>query len=150
MASGKTDYLEARILNHILGAVASTAPGTVGIALSTAAYSEAATGASMNEVPNSNGYARVSKTNNTTNWPTASGSSPQKTNGTVVTFPTATGGWGNIKSFYIVDSVTHGAGNCLYGGDLQAYIDSGFTTGQDVLSGDTPAFAIGALVVTES
>lgn len=150
MAGSKSDYLEARILNHILGAVASSAPAVTAIALSTAAYSDAATGASMTEVANAGAYARVSKTNNTTTWPTASGGSPSKANGVAVTFPTASADWGNIKSFYIVDSATYGAGNVLYGGDIQAYIDSGFTTGLDVLSGDTPSFAVGALVVTET
>lgn len=143
MAGSKSDYLEARILNHFLGATASTAPSVTAIALSTALYDDAATGASMTEVSNANSYARVSKTNNSTNWPPASGTGPAtKSNGTAITFPTATGSWGNIKSFYIVDSATYGAGNVLYGGDL--------TSAEDIFSGDTASFEVGDIDVTES
>lgn len=143
MAGSKSDYLEARILDHFLGATASTAPSVTAIALSTALFSDSATGASMTEVTNSNNYARVSKTNDSTNWPAASGTNPTtKSNGTAITFPTASGSWGNVKSFYIVDSATYGAGNVLYGGDL--------TSAEDILSGDTASFAVGDIDVTEA
>lgn len=141
MAGSKSDYLEKKILDLVLGAVAFTAPGTVYVALSTAAYTDSATGASMTEV-SGGAYARVTVTNNATNWPAASGTNPTvKSNGTVISFPTATVAWGTITSFYIVDSGTLGAGNVLYGGDL--------TTPKVVGIGDTPSFAVGALVVQE-
>lgn len=142
MAGSKSDYLEAAVLNLVLGAVAFSAPSTF-IALSTAAYSDAATGAAMNEVSTSStGYARLAVTNNTTNWPAASGTSPTtKSNGTAFTFAAATGSWGTIQSFYIVDSLTVGAGNVLYGGDL--------TASKAIASGDTATFAAGAITVTE-
>lgn len=138
MAGSKTNYLENKILDLVLGGVAFASPGTVYIALSTAAYSDAATGASMTEVSASGtAYARVSMTNNATNWPAASGGS--KSNGTVVTFPTATGAWGTALSFYICDAAS--GGNTLYGGDLAA--------SRTIASGDTASFAAGSLVVTE-
>lgn len=143
MAGSKSAYLETIVLKLVLGATAYTAPTTLGIALSTAAYSNGATGASMTEVANANAYARVSQTNNTTNWPAPTGSNPATSvNGTVITFPTATGSWGTILSAYIVDSATYGAGNVLYGADL--------ATSKPIGSGDTASFAAsGGITVTE-
>jgi len=142
MAGSKSDYLEKKYLDLVLGATAFTAVTPLGIALSTAAYSDASTGASMTEVANSNAYARVSHTNNTTNWPNATGTSPaSKSNGAAFTFPTATGSWGTVASFYIVDSTTYGAGNVLYGGDL--------TVSKAITTGDTASFATSAITVTE-
>lgn len=139
MAGSKSDYCEAATLNLWLGATAVTAPATVYIALSTAAYSDAATGSSMTEV-SGGAYARVAVTNNTTNWPAATGTSPAtKSNGTAFTFPTATASWGTILSFYIVDAAS--GGNVLYGGDL--------TTSKAIASGDTATFAASSITVTE-
>lgn len=141
MAGSKSDYLEAAILNYLLGGVALTSPGTLYVALSTAAYSDAATGSSMTEVSaSSTGYARVAVTNNATNWPAATGSSPAtKQNGTAITFPTATASWGTITSFYIVDAAS--GGNVLYGGDL--------TATKSIAAGDTATFAAASITVTE-
>jgi hypothetical protein len=139
VAGSKSDYLEAAILNLVLGATAFSAPGTVYIALSTAAYSDAATGASMTEVSGGS-YARVAVTNNATNWPAATGTSPAtKASGAAFTFPAATASWGTVASFYIVDAATNG--NVLYGGDL--------TASKTIGSGDTATFASGAITVTE-
>lgn len=141
MAGSKSDYLEGAILNFLLGGVALAAPATLYIALSTAAYSDAATGAAMTEVPTAGtAYARVAVTNNTTNWPLATGSSPtQKTNGAAFTFPTASAAWGTIMSFYICDAAS--GGNVLYGGDL--------TTQKAIGAGDTATFAQSSITVTE-
>lgn len=136
MAGSKSNYLEAAILNHILGAETYTPPGIVYVALSSAAYNESATGASFSEVAVGS-YARVAMTNNTTSWPHITGSS--KTNGITVTFPTASSSWPEVLSFYLLDAST--SGNILYGGDL--------TTGRTLLTGDTASFAPGAMTITE-
>lgn len=139
MPGSKSDYLEKRVLDHFLGATASTAAATVYIALSTAAYSDAATGSAMTEVSGGS-YARVAVTNNATNWPAATGASPAtKNNGTVVTFPTASASWGTVTSFYIVDAAS--AGNIYYGGDLNV--------AKPVTNGDTASFAANAITITE-
>lgn len=52
------------------------------------------------------GYARVSITNNTTNFPNASNGS--KSNGTVITFPSATVAWGTVVGWGIWDASTGG------------------------------------------
>lgn len=137
MAGSKTGYLENKALDTVLGGPQLTTPTTVYIALSTAAFTTSATGSSMTEVSGS-GYGRVSVTNNSTNWPNAS--SGAKSNGTVFTFSSATGSWGTVLSFYIVDASS--AGNTLYGADL--------TTSRTINSGDTASFAIGAITLTET
>lgn len=136
MAGSKTNYLENKILDGVLGGPAFTLPSSVWVALSTAVYSETATGSAMNEVSGGS-YARVEVTNNDTNFPAAASGS--KSNGTAVQYPTATGSWGTVRSFYIVDAAS--GGNCLYGGDL--------TTQRSVISGDTVSFAAGSIVITE-
>lgn len=139
MAGSKSDYLEKKILDYLLGNVTDFRSTTVYIALSTAAYSDAATGSAMTEVSGGS-YARVAVTNDATNWPAATGTSPaSKSNGAAFTFPTATAGWGTVASFYICDAST--AGNVLYGGDL--------TASKTVASGDTATFAASSITITE-
>lgn len=139
MSGSKSDYLEKAILDHLVGGSTLAKPTNVYIAVSTAAYSDAATGASMTEVTGG-GYGRVAVSNNASNWPNATGSSPAlKQNGAPFTFPTASSSWGTLLSFYIVDAAS--GGNILYGGDL--------ATAKTVGSGDTATFATGTISITE-
>jgi hypothetical protein len=69
------------------------------------------------EIPSTGGYAAVSITNNTTNFPAASGG--QKSNGTAFTFPTSTAAWGAVATYWWF---TDGSGNLLDGGPLSAPI----------------------------
>lgn len=137
MAGSKSDFLENKILDLVLGAVAYTAPTTVYIALftdtNTATQRDAGT---VTEVSGGS-YARVAVTNNTTNWPAASAGS--KSNGTAITFPTSTASWGTVTAFGIYDAST--AGNLLYWGDL--------TASQAVGTNNTLSFQVGQLTVTE-
>lgn len=139
MAGSKCAYYRNKTLDNALGSpgTAYTPPGTVYLALSTAAFTAAATGSAMNEVTGS-GYTRLGITNNSANWPNAS--SGVKANGAVFTFPTATASWGTVASFYIVDASS--GGNCLYGADLG--------TARSLNSGDTASFAIGAISLSEN
>lgn len=138
MAGSKSNYLENKLLDGVLGGPAFSLPATVHVALSTAAYSDAATGAALTEVSSSGtGYTRVAVTNNATNWPAAANGVKQ--NGVAVTFPLATAAWGSVVSFYICDAATNG--NVLYGGDL--------ATARSVASGDTASFGVGTIVITE-
>jgi hypothetical protein len=135
MASGKSDYLEVALLNHLFGNVAYTVPATYHFALFTSAPNDAGGGTEVN--PSGSGYGRVAVTNNTTNFPTiVSGS---KSNGTAINFAVATASWGSVVAFGIYDAAT--LGNLLFWGDL--------TTARSVLTGDTPRFAAGALTITE-
>lgn len=137
MAGSKAQYLQNAALNTVLGGPQFTLPTNVYIALSTAAFTSAATGSAMTEV-NAGGYARVQVTNNTTNWPNATNGA--KANNAVFTFPSATANWGTVLSFYIVDASS--SGNVLYGADL--------TTSRTINSGDTASFAVGSITLTEN
>jgi len=135
MAS-KSDVLEKKILDVVLGAVAYTSPVTVWCALYTAAPTDAGAGTEVS----GNGYARVSITNNVTNWPAATGTTATKSNGTVITFPAdITANWGAIVAFGIHDSAT--LDQLLYWGLV--------TPNVTVNVGTTPSFAVNALTITE-
>lgn len=131
------DYLEAELLDHVFGAAAYSAPATVYVALYTATPGDAS--ASGTEVTGGS-YARVAVTNNATNWPAASGTSPtSKSNGTAITFPAPTANWGVVVAFAIYDAAS--AGNELAWGAL--------SVSKTINNGDAaPSFGIGALTIT--
>jgi hypothetical protein len=131
-----SNYAELELLDHIMGIGAYSAP-TVYIALCTADPTDAGTGASMNEVANSNGYARVAIAADF-GTPAAAGA---VSNDGQIDFAAASGGsWGTITHFALLDSGTHGAGNMLWYGALSA--------SKTVEDGDTVNFAIGNLTIT--
>lgn len=139
MAGSKSDYFEKKLLDYVFGSTSFVPPATLYIIVSTSAYSDSVTGTTVVE-PSGNNYSRVGVTNNSTNWPNATGTSPaSKANGTIITFPTASGSWGTLLSWYVADAATNG--NLLYGSDLGS--STAISTGQ------APSFAIGALVITE-
>src|SRR5205823_752298 len=95
MAGSWGDYAEGKILDQVFGATAWTAPGTLYFGLwgSAGSINDASTGGTTGEVSGGS-YARVAVTNNTTNFPAATGTAPTtKKNGTAITFPTATANW---------------------------------------------------------
>jgi hypothetical protein len=126
----KSDYLENKLLDHMLGKTAYTMP-TVYVGLYTAAPTDAGGGT---EVSGGN-YGRVTTSGATWNAASAGSSS----NAAAVTFPTASASWGTVTHFGLFDATT--AGNMLRWGAL--------TTSKTVGNGDTPSFGIGTLVLTE-
>ena len=133
MAGGKSDYLENKVLDHVLGGGDYTRAATVYAALYSVTPSDTGGGTELS----GGSYARVSMTNNSTNWPAASSGS--KSNGTAITFPTASADWSTAVAFGILDASS--SGNLLYWGSL--------TTSKTVTNGDTASFAIGTLTITE-
>lgn len=128
-----SNYLENKILDHILGNTAYSAPATVYLALHTADPTDVGNVAEVS----GNSYARAALTNNTTNFPNASAGS--KTTGGAASFATPTGaGWGAVTHFSMWDAVT--AGNCLFVGQL--------TTTKTINAGDVVSFAVAALTIT--
>jgi hypothetical protein len=126
-----SDYLEGQWANHFCG-TAYTQPTTVYLALCTADPTDAGTGASMNEVANSNNYARVS-------CAFGAASARAIANSGVVTFNQASAAWGTVTHWAIVDSPTHGAGNMLAHGSV--------TPNKSVVLNNTPSFAAGQISV---
>lgn len=120
-----TNYLELELLDHVFNA-AYTPAATIYLALCTADPTDAATGASMNEVANSGSYARTAIT-------FGAAASRRVTQNATVTFSAATGAWGTATHWAIVDSATYGAGNALaYGALADAKV---------IISGNTPSVA---------
>lgn len=135
MAGSFSDYLEDELLDHVFGGADYSRPGTLYIALCTTAPTDASTGSTIVE-PSGNNYSRKAVTNNSTNFPASSGGA--KANGAAITFDAASGSWGTITHFAIVDASS--AGNVLGWGDL--------AVSKAVSSGDTVSFAIGDLDIT--
>lgn len=133
----KSDYLEGKVLAHVLGNTAYTAPTTLYVSLFTVTPSDAGGGTEVT----GGSYARVAVTNNTTNFPAPTGTSPTtSTNGTAITFPAPTANWGTVVAFGIHDAAT--LGNLLYWGAL--------SVSKTINNGDAaPSFAASALTITE-
>lgn len=138
-----SDYLETNLRTLIFRTGAGfTKTANLSIALCTAATADTHTGATIPEVTNANGYARVSMgAPLDATWTAASGIDGLTDNAAAITFPACiTAAWGIVTNFAICDSATWGAGNVLFHGAL--------TTFKPVNVGDVFSFAIGALDIT--
>ena len=133
--SAKSDYLENKVVDLILGGNAFVSPATIYVALYTAAPNDAGGGTEVSGY----GYARKDVANNSTNWPNAVNG--MKANGAIIEFAAASGGnWGTVTHFALFDAAS--AGNMLYYGAL--------TSSKTINDGDQARFAVGTLTVTES
>ena len=126
-----SDFSENELLDHVFNA-AYTPAATIYLALATADPTDAATGASFNEVANSGAYVRKAIT-------FGAAASRRVTSSGTVTYDQATGSWGTVTHWAIVDSATHGAGNVLAHG--------AFTNSKAVVSVNTPSVASGEVYV---
>jgi len=123
---------ENTVVKHLLLEAAYTPAATLYLALATASPGEAATGASMSEVANSGSYARTAIT-------FGAAASRRVTQSGAVTFPAASGSWGTVTDWAIVDTNTYGSGNVL------AY--GAFAASKSIVSGNTPSVASGDVYV---
>ena len=128
MAGSFSNYLENKILDHVLKVGAYTVPTNLYVALYTTAPSDSGGGT---EVSGGN-YARKLH-----NAYTAASSGASENTG-AITFNIATGAWGTVTAFGVFDALT--GGNLLLWADLD--------TAKVVDTGATPEFASGALDVT--
>lgn len=137
-----SDRLESWILNHWWGNATTVVSGNLYVGLATASLTDASTGITAVEPPTANtAYARVAVTNNSTNWPNATGTSPTtKQNGTAINFPVCTTNWGTVTDFFIADGAAVATGSILGWGTL--------TTPKTISSGDSASFAINAITIT--
>lgn len=111
----------------------SGSPATIYVGLSTT--TPTVTGTNVTE-PSGNAYARVAVTNNATNFPAAA--SRAKSNGTVITFPEATGSWGTPVSAVFYDASSGGN-----------YLGEGTISGAGAITaGTTPRIPTGDLDIT--
>lgn len=135
MASGFSDYFEGKVLGYLFGNVAYSLPATYYVGLWTATLSDASTGSTAGE-PSGGSYARVSVTNNSSNFDAVSGGATANTN--LITFPMASASWGTITYVGICDAST--------AGNLIAYAQLG--TSISVAQYDTVIFKPGDLDIT--
>jgi len=128
--AGFSDYLEDKVLNHVFGGTAYTAPGTLYVGLYTAAPSDSGGGTEVS----GGSYARKSMP-----AMTVSGTSPtEATNGAAVEFITATGSWGTVTHVGVFDASSSG--------NLLAW--AALTASKTVSSGDVFRFDAGDLDIT--
>jgi hypothetical protein len=125
-----SNYLENELLDHAFGGGDYARPASVYVSLHSADPGD--TGASE---LSGGGYARAAVTNNSTNFPAASGG--EKANANPIEFPEATADWPQATHFGVWDAST--GGNFLVGGPLDE--------AKTVQEGDTASFAADALVL---
>ena len=139
--SAASNYLENKVLDHVLTATSYSAPGTRYVGLFKSPVSLAGTDADLeagtltNEVATAGGslYARQTVT-------FAAASSGSSATNATVTFPAAGANWGEITHVAIMDGGTAGAGNVLFWGRV--------TTAKTIESGDTFQISSGNLTVS--
>ena len=133
-----SNYLENKVLDHVLTATAYTQPGTRYLALfnntSTNAAANLEAGTLTDEVTtSSSAYARKAVTF------AAASSGTSATNATV-TFDAATASWGTVTHVAVMDGATAGAGNVLFWGAV--------TTSKTIDTGDTFQVTSGNLTIS--
>lgn len=142
--SALSDYLENKLVDHLLRGQAYTAPATVYVALLTAAPSDGGGGTEVS----AGGYARVAVASSLANWAgtqgagttvASSGAGGQTSNNAAVTFGAPSANWGSVTHAALYDAST--GGNLLAWGALGA--------SKTINNGDpAPSFAAGALTFT--
>jgi len=121
-----SNYLETKVLGHVFGATAYSAPGTIYLGLFTSNPAEDGSGTEIS----GSGYARKSVAF-TVSDNTAS-------NSAAVEFDTATGSWGTITHVGIFDASTSG--------NLMAY--AALTASKAIETGDVFRVPSGDLDIT--
>lgn len=136
-----SDYLENKLIDHLLRATAYTAPATTYVALLTAAPSDVGGGTEVS----GGSYARASVASGTGAWTATQGGTSGASYGTggttgnaaTISFATPSAGWGTVTHFGVYDALT--GGNLLFHGAL--------TASKVINSGDSVSFAAGALTL---
>jgi hypothetical protein len=134
MSGFKSYYLCDKLLDHVLGGGDYARPSPVYFAL----FTVAPTGAGGGTEVSGGGYARIAKTNNSTNFPAAS--SQTKKNGTVIDFGTASADWGDVMGCGVFDAPT--------GGNLLIY--GPFSVTRTIRNGDSFSIAVNGMTYTEA
>lgn len=129
-----SNAIEVELLDHVFNA-SYTSPSTIVLGLCTADPTDAATGASCNEVANSGSYARKAIS-------FGNAASRRVTQDALITFDTATGNWGTVSHWVIVDTATYGSGTVLAHG--------AFSASKAINTGNTASVASGQVYVEYS
>jgi hypothetical protein len=137
MASGLSQYLRGKLLDHAFGGTTYTPPSNTHVRLYTTMPDSAGSGGTEVSTSNWTNYAVVSQTNNTTNWPNATGTTTkEKSNGTLIDFGTAaTTGNVNVAGYAIWDAAS--------GGNMLAFC--GYASAVVVQNGQPASIPVGDL-----
>ena len=126
--SAMSDYLQNKVLDHVLGTTAYTPPSQTYIGLSTGSFAD--TGSGTSELSGCN-YARVA-----INFDAAASGTTD--NSATVEFAAATGSWGSVSHFGLFDASSSGT----------LLIHGAFTADKTITTGDILRIAAGELDVT--
>ena len=121
-----SNYLETKVLDHVFGGTAYTAPSTLYLALFTTDSSESATGTEVS----GGAYARQTVAFTTSGATTS--------NTSAVEFPTATANYGTVVAVAVMDAST--------GGNMLAY--AGLSSDKTIETGDVFRVPAGDLDIT--
>lgn len=124
--SAFSNYLENKVMGHVFGASAYSAPGTLYLALYTTDPGEGNTGTEVS----GGSYARQTVAFTVTN--------NLATNTSAIEFPVATGTWGTITHIGVMDALTTG--------NLLAYAQ--LSSSKAVSAGDALRFPSGDIDIT--
>ena len=129
--SAASDYLEDKLLDHVLGNTAFTQPSNIYLALFTADTGLEANSPSAEISTSGTAYGRQSVS-------FAASSSGSAATSATVTFSAATANWGTVTHVAVMDAST--SGNVLFYGAV--------TTSKTIESGDTFQVSSGNLTVS--
>ena len=115
-----SDYMENKILDHVLGTAAYSRPASIFLALCTADPEDDGTGSTIDE-PSGGAYSRIA----CDGWTAAT--LRAITNDALVSYTLASADWGTITHFAILDTATLATGNVIAYGPMSPnkVIDSG-------------------------
>jgi hypothetical protein len=136
--SAASNYLENKVLDHVLTATTYTAPATRYLALFNNTSGNAATNLEAGTLTDETSTSATAYARQAVTFAAAS-SGTSATNATV-TFDAATANWGTITHIAIMDGATAGAGNVLFWGAV--------TTSKTIETGDTFQVSSGNLTVS--
>src|SRR5215207_6741906 len=102
-----SDYLENKVLDHVLGTTSFTMPTNTYMGLYTSTPTDAFTGATTTGVPTTGGYARQ-------NVDFATAASGTTSNTAVIIFTATGASWGSVTHWRLFDALT--VGNLLIWG----------------------------------
>ena len=135
-----TEALEKALLDLVWSGESYTPATDLYIGLSTTGINNDGTG--ITEPDSLDGYARIEVSNDSTEWPPATGGGPsQKQNDNELSFPTATGSWGTVTHFFFAtDAASLDPEDIIAFGELDVP--------RTIEENDTASFAANAITIT--
>ena len=135
MASGKSNYLAQKLLDHEFNLATYTFPATGYLALYTTSPGATDAGVELS----GNNYSRVAVPLNSTNW---SRTAQTISNVLQQLFPVLSGTTGTVVALGVRDAAS--GGNLLWFADLSAPYQKAF------VANDQPVYPAGSITITES